>query len=131
MLMRSLILGLTAVATLAAAPAPAHAGGLHVGFGVWAPAPAPAPVVVGHRHHHHRCHYIPGHYETRTVAFEVPGYWRDEYVPAAFREFRGRHGLIHRVLVRPATATRVWVPGHTEYRTERFWVPGRYVCGCR
>jgi hypothetical protein len=132
MMSRSLILGLAAALTMGAAPAVADAGGFHVGFGVWAPAPAPAPVGVRHhRHHPHRCEYIPGHYETRTVAFEVPGYWRDETTPPVYREVYGKHGHIRVVMVRPATTFRVFVPARTEYRTEHVWVPGRFVCGCR
>jgi hypothetical protein len=132
MMSRNLILGLAAALTLGAAPAAAHADGFRFEFGVFGPAPGPVEVRGPHHGHpRHAVRYVPGHYETRTVAVQVPGFWREDWVPAVYREYHTRKGHLRRVVIRPATIVRVWVPARTEYRTESVWVPGYYVDGRR
>jgi len=79
----------------------------------------------GARHRHGGC-FMPAHYEYREYRVWIAGGWVEEYVPAVYREewVGGRRVM---VLVEPERVWRRYVPGHYETRTERVFVPARYV----
>ncbi len=75
------------------------------------------------RVHEPRRVWIPGHYEERTRYVEIPGRWRDEWVPAEARSIRiGRH--LRTEIVRPGHMRRMWEPPRMVRETYRVWVPG-------
>jgi len=138
---RHVLTGLALLVAFLAAPAVARAGHddsfrFRLGFGIHAPRPVEVYGGAEMRHgrppmRHHRCDYVPGHYETRTVEVWVPGCWREEWVPPVYREIYTRGGTCTRILVRPATLNRIWIPGRCELQTTSIWVPGFWACGCR
>ncbi len=83
----------------------------------------------GHSRH---CAWRPARYEDRVERVLVrAGYWREEAVPATFGlrfDFGCRRFV--RVVVRPASVTRTWVPPVYGERVVRVLVPGRWDCAC-
>lgn len=71
--------------------------------------------------------WTQGHWEDRTVRVWVEATYRTEYVPPVYEERRGRHGRIHRILVRAGYNRTVCIPGHYENRVQRFWVAPRPI----
>jgi hypothetical protein len=141
--MRAKLLALAAVAALALAmPETAQAGDWSVRVSVGGP-----PVARRHVHHHgghhagHHVVYVPrrhvhhsgchvaGHWETRTYRRWVPGVWREEVLPAVWKQYWDPELCRWvKVRLRPRRIRRVWVPGHHERVLRKVWVPGRYVC---
>ncbi|HNR98761.1 MAG TPA: hypothetical protein PKX48_11065 [Planctomycetota bacterium] len=75
------------------------------------------------RGHEPRRVWVPGHYEERVRCVEIPGRWREEWVPAQVRVVHiGRHARTE--IVRPGHMRRVWEPPRTVCESERVWVPG-------
>jgi hypothetical protein len=74
-----------------------------------------------------RMRFVPGHYELHIERVLIPGTYRDEFVPAVYRERRGPFGVIRRELIRPACTRRIRVPARWEDRTVKIWVPGTWV----
>ena len=81
----------------------------------------------GHRSHSRVVRWTSGHWESRTVMVWIAATYRTEYVPPAYEDRRGRHGRIHRVLVRAGYNRTICIPGHYEHRVQRFWVPSRPI----
>ncbi|HAK96829.1 MAG TPA: hypothetical protein DCM87_18020 [Planctomycetes bacterium] len=78
------------------------------------------------RGHEPRRVWVPGHYEERVRYVEIPGQWREEWIPAQVRTVHvGRH--VRTEIVRPGRMCRVWEPPRTVRETYRVWVPG---CWC-
>ncbi len=80
--------------------------------------------------------YIPGYWEVRTVRVWIPERWVDEVLPAIVETRRvvvydpqtGRSWEEYRtVVVRPETVVRRCIPGYWDTRTERVWVPGKWI----
>jgi hypothetical protein len=72
--------------------------------------------------------WIPGYYETRCQQVWVEGYWQNVETPAVYDWVWDPHCRRYEWrIVRPATCTKVWVPGRYETREVRVWVEGRYV----
>jgi len=65
-----------------------------------------------------------GHWETVCEQVLVPGYWREECVPARFGWVRDHCGRSVWGVIEPEHTARIWVPAC--YRTEhrRVWVAG-------
>lgn len=80
-----------------------------------APCPAPRPRI-----------WVPEHYETRTVAREVAGYWREERVPALYETRYDECGYAYTVLVRPASCRHVWIPARQVCEQVQVLVPGHW-----
>lgn len=68
------------------------------------------------RHHHH------GRWETVHEQVLVPGYWREDHVPATYGWIHDSCGHRHWGVVSPAGCRRVWVPARWETRCRQVWV---------
>jgi hypothetical protein len=71
------------------------------------------------------CEAPRGHWESVAEQVLVPGYWREECVPARFGWVRDHCGRSVWGVIEPEHTARVWVPPC--YRTERHRV---WVAGC-
>ncbi len=80
---------------------------------------------VVHRRFHYR--YVPGHYEIREERVWIPETWREETVPAVYREVRDYYGRVYRILVKPAEIRRIRIPGRYEIRRTRVWIPPTWI----
>lgn len=80
-----------------------------------------------HVHRHGHCRFVDGHYATRRRRVVVPGHHVERVIPARY-EIRWRgHRYVH-VLVEQRRVVREWVPARVEYRKRRVWVRGRWIC---
>lgn len=75
-----------------------------------------------HDRHGHHDHHAHGRWETVRERVRVPGYWREEYVPARYGWIVDDCGVRVWGVVAPACTHRVWVPPCYEYRTRRVFV---------
>lgn len=83
----------------------------------------------GHGHGGHgQCCWINGGWTYRTVQVWVPDQTIERVVPAQY-DYRVVNGIVQPVKVAEPRLERVFVPGHFEYRRERIWVPGFWLCG--
>jgi hypothetical protein len=64
-----------------------------------------------------------GHWQTIREEVRVPGYWREECVPAQYGWVRDSCGRRVWGIVVAACTRSVWVPPHCEFRTRQVWVP--------
>lgn len=71
-------------------------------------------------HDHARPH---GHWKIVTEDVHIPGYWREECVPAQYGWVRDHCGRAVWGIVVPACTRRVWVPPRCEKRSRQVWVP--------
>ncbi|MEM7168378.1 MAG: hypothetical protein AAF581_23225 [Planctomycetota bacterium] len=91
---------------------------------------------VGHSDRHRRSScgcvevFHPGHYVTKRVRVEDPGYYEDVWVPARY-EKRRVFGIKVRVKVCGGYYKKVYRPGCVRYEDQRVWVPGKYVLETR
>lgn len=81
----------------------------------------------GHDDHAHRGHgrghgHTHGYWTTVSEEVTVPGYWREERIPARYGWVVDSCG--HRIwsIVEPGCTHRVWVPPRCEVRTRRVFV---------
>lgn len=91
--------------------------------------PAVRLVIGGHSG---RCAWRPARYEDRVERVVLrDGYWREESVPATVGvrfDFGCRRFV--RVVLRPSSVSRTWVPPVYGERVVRVLVPGRWDCAC-
>ncbi|MBL8753228.1 MAG: hypothetical protein JNK15_08000 [Planctomycetes bacterium] len=64
-----------------------------------------------------------GHWETVHEQVLVPGYWKDEHVPATYGWIYSSCGHRHWGLIDRGGCRRVWVPDRWETRCRQVWVP--------
>lgn len=64
-----------------------------------------------------------GHWRTISEQVHIPGFWRQECVPATYGWRRDACGRAYWGVVTPAHTHRVWVPPRCETRTRQVWVP--------
>ncbi len=64
-----------------------------------------------------------GSWQTISEEVRVPGYWREECVPAQYGWVRDHCGRMLWTIVVPACHRNIWVPPHCETRSRQVWVP--------
>lgn len=68
-------------------------------------------------------HHAPrGHWETVQERYLVPGYWREQHVPATYGWITDHCGHRHWGVVDAGGCRRVWVPDRWETRCRQVWV---------
>lgn len=86
----------------------------------------------GHQHGHRSkaCGCVevfrPGHYVTKRVRVQDPGYYEEVWVPAQY-ERRRVFGIKIKVKVCGGYYKKVYREGCVRYENQSVWVPGRYV----
>lgn len=73
-------------------------------------------------HRGHVDHSPHGYFRDVCEQVWVEGFWREDYVPAAYGWITDACGHRRWGVVQPAHTCRVFVPGHYETRTRRVWV---------
>jgi hypothetical protein len=64
-----------------------------------------------------------GHWETVHEQVLVPGYWKDEHVPATYGWIYSSCGHRHWGMIDRGGCRRIWVPDRWETRCRQVWVP--------
>lgn len=72
--------------------------------------------------------YAPARYENRTErVLVVPGHYEDRTVAAVYQTRIDRFGHAVRVLIQPASCTKVWIGDQFEDRTVSVLAPTEYI----
>jgi hypothetical protein len=77
---------------------------------------------VDHRRHREVERRERGHWKTVHEKVRVPGYWRDEHVPATYGWVIDSCGHRNWGIVDHGGCRRVWVPACWETRSRQVWV---------
>lgn len=92
----------------------------HWSVGIYsAPAPAYCPTPA--------YRWVPEHYEIRTVAREIPGYWQQTWVPPVYQTAYDPYGRPYQVLVRDGYYAQTWVPPQIVQEQVQVLVPGYWT----
>jgi hypothetical protein len=119
--------GLVLLGLAAAAPAQFRIEGL-IGRNVRIAATIGCRTEARHCEDYRRPVCVPrpcGHWETVCEQVWVPGYWREECVPARYGWIETRCGHRHWGEIEPAHTCRTWVEGYYKTEHRQVWVEGR------